>query len=123
VEELTSSQLLEATGTEKQYAGALPAETVRSTLPVGRGIKMEVRAIESLNVKFRDECWNEHWFLTLPEFEVVIEAWRREYVEERTQSTIGNVTLMEFINNYQDRSQKRTRINVIGSGVTKWEGQ
>ena len=57
--------------------------------------------IESFNGKFRDECLNEHWFLTLQEAQLVIEAWRREYNEERTHSTIGDVTPQEFINNYQ----------------------
>jgi putative transposase len=61
--------------------------------------------IESFNGKFRDECLNEHWFVTLQEAQVVIEAWRREYNEERTHSTLGDVTPMEFINNHQDRSQ------------------
>lgn len=37
--------------------------------------------IESFNGKFRDECLNEHWFLTLQEAQLVIEAWRREYNE------------------------------------------
>ncbi len=58
--------------------------------------------IESFNGKFRDECLNEHWFLTLQEAQLVIEAWRREYNEERTHSTIGNVTPQEFITNYQN---------------------
>ena len=61
--------------------------------------------IESFNGKFRDECLNEHWFLTLQEAQVVIEAWRREYNEERTHSTIGDVTPMEFIKYHQDRAQ------------------
>ncbi len=61
--------------------------------------------IESFNGKFRDECLNEHWFLTLQEAQVVIEAWRREYNEERTHSTIGDVTPMEFIKHHQDRAQ------------------
>jgi transposase InsO family protein len=30
--------------------------------------------IESFNGKFRDECLNEHWFLTLQEAQLVIEA-------------------------------------------------
>jgi len=58
--------------------------------------------IESFNGKFRDECLNEHWFLTLQEAQLVIEAWRREYNEERTHSTIGDVTPQEFITNYQN---------------------
>jgi putative transposase len=57
--------------------------------------------IESFNGKFRDECLNEHWFLTLQEAQLLIEAWRREYNEERTHSTIGDVTPQEFIINYQ----------------------
>lgn len=61
--------------------------------------------IESFNGKFRDECLNEHWFLTLQEAQLVIEAWRREYNEERTHSTIGDVTPMEFIHNHHNRSQ------------------
>jgi putative transposase len=61
--------------------------------------------IESFNGKFRDECLNEHWFLTLQEAQVVIEAWRREYNEERTHSTIGDMTPMEFIHNHQHRTQ------------------
>ena len=56
--------------------------------------------IESFNGKFRDECLNEHWFLTLQEAQLVIEAWRREYNEDRTHSAIGDVTPQEFINNY-----------------------
>lgn len=61
--------------------------------------------IESFNGKFRDECLNEHWFVTLQEAQIVIEAWRREYNEERTHSTIGDVTPMEFIKNHQHRPQ------------------
>ena len=60
--------------------------------------------IESFNGKFRDECLNEHWFVTLQEAQLVIEAWRREYNEERTHSTIGDVTPQEFIENYHNRA-------------------
>ena len=61
--------------------------------------------IESFNGKFRDECLNEHWFVSLQEAQGVIEAWRREYNEERMHSTIGNMTPMEFIHHHQDRPQ------------------
>ena len=72
--------------------------------------------IESFNGKFRDECLNEHWFLTLQEAQLVIEAWRREYNEERTHSTIGDVTPQEFINNYQNGAhltQELTSLAVV----------
>jgi putative transposase len=58
-----------------------------------------------LGCHLRDECLNEHWFLTLQEAQVVIEAWRQEYNEERPHSTIGDVTPMEFIQHHQDRAQ------------------
>lgn len=61
--------------------------------------------IESFNGKFRDECLNEHWFLTLHEAQLVIEAWRQEYNEERTHSSIGDVTPMEFIHHQHNRPQ------------------
>lgn len=60
--------------------------------------------IESFNGKFRDECLNEHWFVTLQEAQLVIEAWRREYNEERTHSAIGDVTPQEFILNPQNEA-------------------
>ncbi len=60
--------------------------------------------IESFNGKFRDECLNEHGFVTLQEAQLVIEAWRREYNEERTHSAIGDVTPQEFILNHQNKA-------------------
>lgn len=69
------------------------------------GKPVQNACIERVNGKFRDECLNEHWFLTLSEAQVVMESWRREYNEERTHSTIGDVTPREFIQHDQDRSQ------------------
>jgi putative transposase len=52
--------------------------------------------IESFNGKFRDECLNEHWFTSLAEARVLIEAWRIEYKIERPCSSIGDSTPAEF---------------------------
>jgi putative transposase len=41
--------------------------------------------IESFNGRLRDECLNEHWFTSRGHARVVIEAWRREYNEEKTE--------------------------------------
>jgi len=52
--------------------------------------------IESFNGKFRDECLNENWFLTLPEAREKIEAWRRDYNQVRPHSALGYQTPEEF---------------------------
>jgi putative transposase len=46
--------------------------------------------IESLNAKFRAECPNANWFLSLDEARQKCEAWRRDYNEVRPHSAIGN---------------------------------
>ena len=46
--------------------------------------------IESFNGKFRAECLNAHWFLSLDDARRKCEAWRRDYNEERPHSAIGN---------------------------------
>jgi putative transposase len=48
--------------------------------------------IESFNGRFRDECLNEHWFTSLAHAQGVIEAWRREYNEERRKKGLGGLT-------------------------------
>ena len=52
--------------------------------------------IESFNGRFRDECLNEHWFLTMTHARSVIEAWRIEYNTERTHSSLNDLTPEEF---------------------------
>jgi putative transposase len=46
--------------------------------------------IESLNGKFRAECLNTHWFMSLDEARRKCEAWRRDYNEVRPHSAIDN---------------------------------
>jgi len=48
--------------------------------------------IESFNGRFRDECLNEHWFTSLPHARAIVEAWRREYNEERPKRSLGGMT-------------------------------
>jgi len=48
--------------------------------------------IESFNGRLPDECLNEHWFTSLPHAKAVIEAWRREYNEERPKKALGGLT-------------------------------
>jgi len=52
--------------------------------------------IESFNGKFRDECSNQFWFVNLLEAPERIEAWRRDYNQERPHSSLGYQTPAEF---------------------------
>ena len=52
--------------------------------------------IESFNSRFRQECLNQHWFLSLEDARVKIEACWREYNSHRPHSTLGNMTPEEF---------------------------
>jgi putative transposase len=46
--------------------------------------------IESFNGKFRAECLNSHWFMSLEDARRKMEAWRKDYNEVRPHSAIGN---------------------------------
>ena len=52
--------------------------------------------IESFNSKLRDECLNEHVFLTLAEARETIEAWRHDYNHLRPHGSLGALTPTEF---------------------------
>lgn len=52
--------------------------------------------IESFNGRLRDECLNEHWFTSVPQAQVIIEAWRREYNEERPKKGLGGLTPAQY---------------------------
>lgn len=51
--------------------------------------------IESFNGKFRAECLNAHWFMSLDDAVRKCEAWRRDYNELPPHSSLGNQTPME----------------------------
>ncbi len=59
--------------------------------------------IESFNGRFRDECLNEHWFTSLPHACVVIEAWRREYNEERPKKALGGLTPRAYAKQLEEK--------------------
>jgi putative transposase len=61
--------------------------------------------IESFNGRFRDECLNAPWFLSLEDAVEKIEAWRQEYNHYRTHSSLNDLTPMEFIEAWQSEEQ------------------
>lgn len=63
--------------------------------------------IESFNGRLRDECLNEHWFLTLAHAREIIEEWRTDYNQRRPHSALGNLTPLEFARVLQDTQTKQ----------------
>jgi putative transposase len=67
--------------------------------------------IESFNGKFRDLCLNQNWFSTLAQAQLVIEAWRKEYNNERPHSSLDGLTPQEFLLRMTETDvQKRNQI-------------
>ena len=52
--------------------------------------------IESFNGRLRDECLNEHWFISIAHARLVIETWRREYNEQRPKRALGGLTPSQY---------------------------
>ncbi len=61
--------------------------------------------IETFNGSLRDECLNVHWFETLEEAKVRIEAWRRDYNESRPHQALREQTPVEFAAQAQELEQ------------------
>jgi len=52
--------------------------------------------IESFNARFRLECLNEHWFMSLEDAREKAEQWRRDYNQTRPHSSLGNLSPEEY---------------------------
>ena len=64
--------------------------------------------IESFNGRFRDECLNENWFVSLEHAKQIIEVWRQEYNRERPKKSLGGLTPAQFAKKLAEKSAKLT---------------
>ena len=60
--------------------------------------------VESFNGRPRDECLNEHWFMSLTHARTVIEVWRQEYNNERPKKSLGGMTPTQYAKRLAARS-------------------
>jgi putative transposase len=60
------------------------------------GKPMENGYVESFNGRFRDECLNTHWFMSMEDARQLIEEWRMDYNEARPHSSLGQLTPADF---------------------------
>ena len=54
--------------------------------------------IEAFNGRFRAECLNAHWFLSLADAREKMEEWRRYYNEDRPRGAIGYKPPISLVN-------------------------
>ncbi len=52
--------------------------------------------IESFNGRLRQECLNQHWFLSLQDAQEKVEQWRQDYNQVRPHSSLNNQTPVEI---------------------------
>lgn len=57
--------------------------------------------VESFNGKFRNECLSQHWFLNIEEAQREIEAWRKDYNEQRPHRSLKMKTPNQFAKEYE----------------------
>ena len=57
--------------------------------------------IESFNGKFRDECLNEHVFVSLDDARLKVENWRIDYNANRPHRSLNYMTPNEFAASFQ----------------------
>jgi putative transposase len=60
------------------------------------GKPIQNAVIESFNGRLRDECLNEHWFLSLADARRIVEGWREDYNRARPHSALGYLSPEEF---------------------------
>jgi putative transposase len=60
------------------------------------GKPVQNAVVESFNGRLRDECLNEHWFVSLADARLLIAAWQEDYNRRRPHSALGYRTPEEF---------------------------
>lgn len=78
-----------------------------------RGKPTDNAYIESFNGRLRQECLNEHWFLSLNDAQSIVDRWRQDYNHVRPHSALNNLTPHEFAKNH-----KAARLEISARGQT-----
>jgi transposase InsO family protein len=90
-----------------QLRNKTPKRRVKAKLREDRGVVLDFSRpgkptdnafIEAFNGRFRAECLNTHWFLSLADAQEKMEDWRRYYNEERPHGAIGQKPPITLLN-------------------------
>jgi transposase InsO family protein len=61
---------------------------------------------------------NEHWFFTIDHARAVIEAWRKEYNEQRPHSSLNYLTPMQFATQARENSMLENVVYLTPDSMT-----
>ena len=82
------------------------------------GKPIENAYAESFNGRFRDECLNTNWFLSLKHARDVIEERRRDYNEVRPHGSLDNLTPKQYVEQCLENQN-----SLVMAGTVLGEGQ
>ena len=63
--------------------------------------------IEAFNGRLRDECLDQHWFVSLEDARTIIEAWWVEYNSERPHTALNNQAPAVYRANWEQQQHLR----------------
>ena len=85
------------------------------------GKPVENAYIESFNGRLRDELLNSELFMGLHDARQKLEAWRRDYNDNRPHSALGNLTPSEFADQVREKTE-RTEGDSLNAGTVQSAG-
>ena len=71
------------------------------------GKPVENAFIESFNGRLRDECLNQHWFLSLSDARRTIESWRISYNTARPHRGLRRLTPSQYAEQFEEKNTER----------------
>lgn len=63
--------------------------------------------VEAFNSRLRDECLNQHWFLTLADARVTIEGWRLSYNTARPHRALNQLAPAQYAKGFGPMTPNR----------------
>ncbi|WP_441301336.1 integrase core domain-containing protein [Burkholderia sp. S-53] len=79
------------------------------------GKPVENAHIESFNGRLREECLNQHAFVSLDDARRRIEAWRTDYNSVRPHSALGQLAPDQFRQLHQPKTGEPTNLRMVYS--------
>lgn len=86
---------------------------------IAPGKPMQNAFVESFNGRLRDECLNEHVFMTLVEVRQIVEAWRIDYNTVRPHGRLGRLPPAVFGATRRPEEQRGGMLRSIGGSAPR----